>query len=322
MGQSPSIAMSSCRSLLGTDQSSTPRPRRRIRWLRQSPFGDEPKHNKRLLWLKKGQNTVAPSVEQIMTMSTESEEKQNIYNEITAGMADEEVLTPLSDSPRLRHKSVALPPRSGEEHKTFGETIQCQSHPNTSGILGKDILIEFDSDDNKDDIVEEIEGKEGIPDDNHSKTIIFIVRQRSISAESIKAKRKSQSDMFIKGTRFSTIRRSARNFIADIDEFRREISNTDTFTTNYEPISPTLLKFRTGVLTPAPSIAQMDPQEFLKLYLPFLEKGPKCFEPLLTLNFDIFDVASLPKPFDSMPLVSTTLAVLTRLGTLERLKIS
>jgi len=65
-----------------------------------------------------------------------------------------------------------------------------------------------------------------------------------------------------------------------------------------------------------------NPQKFFEKILSMLEEGPNCFDTLDTLEFDVMRVSELPKPFNSMPLATTTVVVLHRLNTVENLKIS
>jgi hypothetical protein len=71
-----------------------------------------------------------------------------------------------------------------------------------------------------------------------------------------------------------------------------------------------------------PSGPQIYSWEFMDAFLPILKKIPACFSALQTLDFDVFQLIALPKPFHDMPLLTTTVTSLYRLHTIERLKIS
>jgi len=64
------------------------------------------------------------------------------------------------------------------------------------------------------------------------------------------------------------------------------------------------------------------PRKFFGTIMSFLKEGPNCFDALDTLEFDVMRVAELPKPFNALPLTTTTVVVLQRLKTVEHLKIS
>jgi len=65
-----------------------------------------------------------------------------------------------------------------------------------------------------------------------------------------------------------------------------------------------------------------NPLKFFETIMSMLKEGPNCFDTLNTLEFDVMRVSELPKPFNSMPLATTTVVVLHRLNTVEKLKIS
>jgi len=65
-----------------------------------------------------------------------------------------------------------------------------------------------------------------------------------------------------------------------------------------------------------------NPQKFFKTIMSMLNEGPNCFDTVNTLEFDVMRLSELPKPFNSMPLLTTTVVVLNRLNTVEKLRIS
>jgi len=67
---------------------------------------------------------------------------------------------------------------------------------------------------------------------------------------------------------------------------------------------------------------RIDPQKFLDTFKLLLKEKAVCFNTLNTLQFDVFLLKKLPNPFNAMPLVTTTVAVLHKLNTIEQLKIS
>jgi len=67
---------------------------------------------------------------------------------------------------------------------------------------------------------------------------------------------------------------------------------------------------------------QKNPKKFFETIMSILKEGRNCFDTLNTLEFDVMRVAELPKPFNAMPLTTTTVVVLQRLKTVEQLMIS
>jgi len=65
-----------------------------------------------------------------------------------------------------------------------------------------------------------------------------------------------------------------------------------------------------------------NPYKFFETIMTFLNETPNCFDTFDTLEFDVMRVAELPKPFNTMPLATTTVAVLHRMNTVDQLKIS
>jgi len=65
-----------------------------------------------------------------------------------------------------------------------------------------------------------------------------------------------------------------------------------------------------------------NPWKFFETIMTFLNEAANCFDTLDTLEFDVMRVAELPEPFNTMPLATTTVAVLHRMKTVELLKIS
>jgi len=67
---------------------------------------------------------------------------------------------------------------------------------------------------------------------------------------------------------------------------------------------------------------QINAQQFLDTFLPILKGKPGCFSTLASLEFDVFRVTTLSKPFCDIPLVVTTVAALHKLSIIERLEVS
>jgi len=65
-----------------------------------------------------------------------------------------------------------------------------------------------------------------------------------------------------------------------------------------------------------------NPYKFFETIMSILNEAPTCFDTMGTLEFDVMRLAELPKPFNTMPLATTTVAALHRLNTVEQLKIS
>lgn len=293
---------SGCKADGDKEKPSTPgRHKRRIWWLKHSPFGPEPKHDKRLSWLTRDKEDMKLN---LATRKWDSDEKYQLAESKKEVISLNDIgFYSSSPTPATKHYSHS------EKHLS-------------APLSARPIIIPLED-------VLESHGSPSLPvswkgvkalEDPDSKQ--DTCSDGGLSIELSKSGRRSHSATFFEGTRFSTIRRSARNFVTDLDEFRREMSNPQVAKNSSELIPPTLFEFRTSVLNVLPNSWQMKPADFLESFLPILEKEPECFKLLLTLDFDVFHVSSLPKPFDAMPLVTTTIAVLTRLGTLARLRIS
>jgi len=272
------------------------RQKRRIWWLKHSPFGPEPKHDKRLSWLNQDKDEINRT---LAKRKSGNDEKDHI----TEHKIEEDSLDELGfetssnlvlNSHAERPLSAPLVPRSNRP--LVISIVDVGNSPTVSrhGVKA----------------IEDIDTKEECSDGEPSSTA------------AIKPIRRSHSASFFHGTRFSTIRRSARNFVIDLDEFRKEMSNPEVVKSSSKELSPTLFEFRTSLLKVSPSSRQMKAEEFIDLFVPLLRKEPGCFKTLLNLDFDVFDISHLPEPFDAMPLVTTTWAVLTRLDVVERLRIS
>jgi len=78
-------------------------------------------------------------------------------------------------------------------------------------------------------------------------------------------------------------------------------------------------KIETRFLSPG---SRLHAQKFLDTFLFIAKCKPMCFSALMTLEFDVFRLIKLPKPFSDMPLLTTTVAVLHELNIIRRLKIS
>lgn len=109
-----------------------------------------------------------------------------------------------------------------------------------------------------------------------------------------------------------------RRSIRVSDSFTLPICEVNTTTCELKPISWSQ-EIKMCLHTSKPWI---QPQKFLDTFMRILHENPVCFSTLETLKFDVFRVKTLPKPFNDMPLVTTTVATLYRLNTIEHLKIS
>jgi len=298
---------SGCNKSDGEKQSHLQgRQKRRIWWLKHSPFGPEPKHDKRLSWLKQDvdlrddfkRNQALDELnidenDQIRESSREAEDDS--LDDLGTNASSN---APLSVRHYHSHSLQHLSAPSSSTNRNLNPQVQVLANFPIPPVSwhGVKTLEDLDNRTNSDGVI-----------------------RRKEYVSSIK---RSHSATFFQGTRFSSIRRSARNFVIDLDEFRKEMSNPEVAKSNSEQLSPRLFEFRTNVLKVSPSKTQIKPQDFINGFLPILEKEPECFKSLLTLDFDVFDISNLPEPFDAMPLVTTALVVLIRLNVLERLEIS
>jgi len=277
------------------------RQKRRIWWLKHSPFGPEPKHDKRLSWLNQDADDIKRA---LATREPFSDEK----DQITEHKIEEESFAEIgfntsSNLPSipdysLSEKHVSAPTLS-PNNRILISIVDVQGKPPRPLVSRHGVKA-----------LEDIDSKEDCSDGEQT------------SQSPTRSVRRSHSATFYDGTRFSSIRRSARNFVTDLDEFRREMSNPEVAKSNSKELSPRLFEFRTSLLKVSPSSRQMKAQYFIDSFVPILDKKPDCFKPLLNLDFDVFDISQLPTPFDAMPLVTTAWAVFTKLKIVESLRIS
>jgi len=276
------------------------RQKRRIWWLKHSPFGPEPKHDKRLSWLNQEKDEINRTLP--ARKSNNDEKDQVTDHKIDDGSLDELGFNTSSNIPSVLHshsEKQYSAPLAGRSNRPLVISIVDVGNSPTLPVSRHGVKA-----------IEDIDRKEGCSDGELGSSTV------------IKPMRRSHSATFFQGTRFSTIRRSARNFVIDLDEFRKEMSNPEVVKSSSKELSPRLFEFRTSLLKVSPRSSQMKAKEFIDVFVPMFDKEPGCFKALLNLDFDVFDIAHLPEPFNAMPLVTTTWAVLTRLNVVERLRIS
>jgi hypothetical protein len=300
-----SLSHSGCKSDGDRQSQVQGRQKRRIWWLKHSPFGPEPKHDKRLSWLKQDLDIKDDLKRNQALGASYSVEKDQIRGSNREGDLVDDVETKVSSINPLRrhhhsqseqHLSAPLfssPPNVKQEVQAL-EKLSSIPPISWHGVR----------------TLEDLSSGQTYSDGNLGRT------------ERVQSMKRSHSATFFQGTRFSSIRRSARNFVIDLDEFRKEMSDPVVAKSNSEQLSRRLFEFRTNILKVSPSSSQIKPQDFIDGFLPILEKEPECFKCLLSLDFDVFDISKLPEPYDAMPLVTTSLVVLIRLNVLERLRIS
>jgi len=120
-------------------------------------------------------------------------------------------------------------------------------------------------------------------------------------------KSSNDSEKREEGCRRSIIVTNGQNRVArEIDNVRADLPHTSREEFKWSPNSE----------------PQMHSQQFLDMFLPILKRKPVCFSTLASLEFDVFRVTTLSKPFCDIPLVVTTVAALHKLSTIERLKVS
>jgi len=298
------------------------RQREGLRWLTDSVFGPEPEHNKRLDWLQGDEKEWHGERQQFTIVVSDSlragapdrvsdygvdKKANNVEKDILkfAQLASNNATSGTALLPVQRGFSSEddSPARDNSESPHYSPSASSQHlHPH-SAILS----------------IENLPGSDRIGTapwewrEERTKSLPPAQMDRESTGRSYRSMivTKWCSARFLEDTRFIQLSASASQLVYDLDSIHRELSIRG---------SSDVGDFQKSVIIATPS--EFDSQKFLDAFMPFLEKKPEVFESLETLEFDAFKVATLPQPYNAMPLLTTTVAVLWRFKTIERLRIS
>jgi len=317
MGASPAT----CKLENQRSQDKEIKQNSRSKWLNWT-FGTEPEHKKRLIWrLDSIESTTPPQQIRTSFMDLVCWDELKDCGDL---LRDISISSEVTKGTKIKDNNPAM--ESLSHHPLGSDSLRNSIRRANAWNSSQSSLSKTNDSPWRASLAPPGAQETGVSKTERGRSAFLDYLPQDMSTKVLKRANKSMmitrscSARFIRDTRFEALTHSASLLVYDISLYKKEISSPTSARSSQ--ITNVLHDFRLSILNARPSNSGINGRQFVDELLHILHNDPECFESLLTLDFDVFDIATLPKPFNDMPITATTVAVLDRLEVVKRLKIS